>query len=111
MAIIKKPINKIRLYLFFLSGLVLALITGVFLKTSQHNLSQLKNKAECIFRSGGTIFSAEAKTNCWTPVNAPAPPLPPDVGCDVGCGCGCVGDGGGGSSCSGGGTTGDSTGW
>ncbi len=111
MAIIKKPINKILFYLSSLLGLVLALITGIFLRTSQYDLSQLKNKAECVFGLGGTIFSAEAKiSNCWTPVNAPAPPAPPDVGCDVGCGCGC-GDGGGGGSTGCTATCGDSTGW
>ncbi|MFH1990606.1 MAG: hypothetical protein ABIJ19_02005 [Patescibacteria group bacterium] len=75
MAIIKKPIYKTLFYLSSLLGLVLALITGIFLGTSQHNLSQLKNKAESIFGSINIIPSAKA---------------------DIPSGDGCSGDSGGG---------------
>lgn len=94
MAFIKKPIKKIWLYLSFLLGSVFALITanGIFSGTSSYNLSELKNKAECIFNLSGTISSAEAASNCWTTQTAPP-------GCE-GCGCAC-GDGGGGGSSSG----------
>lgn len=94
MAIIKKPIHKTLLYLSSLLGLVLALITGTFLGTSQHNLSQLKNKAESIFGSSDIIFSAKANAQCWNPP-------PGGDGGDDGGGDGCGdggGDGGGGGS-------------
>ena len=96
MAFIKKPIKKIWLYLSFLLGSIFALITanGIFSGTSPYNLSELKNKAECVFSLSGTISSAEAASNCWTTETATAPP-----GCE-GCGCAC-GDGGGGGSSSG----------
>ena len=93
MPTIKKPINKILFYLSSLVGLVLALIAGIFAKSSQYDLSQLKNKAECVFGSGGI---AEAAGECWsTPTPAPTPPpyIPP-IG-DIGCGgCGCAGSAG-----------------
>ena len=99
MAFIKKPIKKIWLYLSFLLGSIFALITanGIFSGTSPYNLSELKNKAECVFSLSGTISSAEAASNCWTTKTVPPAPPPGCEGCG-GCGCG---DGGGGGSSSG----------
>ena len=49
MAIIKKPIKKTLFYLSSVFGLIFSLAVGLFFRNSEHNLSELENKAKNLF--------------------------------------------------------------
>jgi hypothetical protein len=84
MFIIKKPIKKILFSLSSVSGLILALIGGLFLKNSEYNLSELENKAIKILGNKDLISIAKADV--------------PGDGCAGGCIGGCASTDFGGSN-------------